>query len=109
MPEERFGNQAAVIDPEGADPRVYFPRVPEDKTAKNRVPLDARAAVPKVRGRNARRIEEQVARLTGAGASIAWRENDIRANSVVMRDPEGEWREFRWDARITPRNPRFQR
>jgi predicted RNA-binding Zn ribbon-like protein len=42
MPEERFGNQAAVIDPEGADPRMYFPRVPEDKTAKNRVPLDAR-------------------------------------------------------------------
>jgi Glyoxalase-like domain len=65
MPEERFGDQAAVIDPEGAGPRVYFQRVPEGKTAKYRVHLDVRVAGLEVRGRNARPIEEQVARLTG--------------------------------------------
>jgi hypothetical protein len=50
MPEERFGDQAAVIDPEGAGPRVYFQRVPEGKTAKNRVHLDVRVAGLEVRG-----------------------------------------------------------
>jgi hypothetical protein len=90
MPEERFGDQAAVIDPDGAGPRVYFQRVPEGKTAKNRVHLDVRVADPDVRGEErARRVEEQVTRLTEAGASVAWREKDIRGSSVVMRDPEG--------------------
>jgi Glyoxalase-like domain len=36
-----------------------------------------------------RLIEEQVARLIEAGASVAWREKDVRGSSVVMRDPEG--------------------
>jgi len=90
MPEERFGDQAAVVDPDGAGPRVYFQRVPEGKTAKNRVHLDVRVAGPDVRGEErARRIEEHVTRLTEAGASVAWREKDIRGSSVVMRDPEG--------------------
>jgi hypothetical protein len=90
MPEERFGDQAAVVDPEGAGPRVYFQRVPEGKTAKNRVHLDVRVAGPDVRGdERQRRIEEHVARLLDAGASIAWREDDVRGRSVVMRDPEG--------------------
>ena len=61
---------------------VYVP-------AKNRVHLDVRVAGLEVRGEEReRRIEEQIARLIGAGASIAWRENDIRGSSVVMRDPE---------------------
>jgi hypothetical protein len=29
MPEEQFGDQAAVIDPDGLGPRVFFQRVPE--------------------------------------------------------------------------------
>ena len=90
MPEEQFDDQASVIDPEGAGPRVYFQRVPEGKTAKNRVHLDVRVAGPEVRGEErARRVEEQVARLTAAGASVAWRESDVRGSSVVMHDPEG--------------------
>ena len=90
MAEERFGDQAAIIDPNGIGPRVYFQRVSESKTAKNRVHLDVRVAGPDVEGEErARQIEERVTRLTMAGASIAWRENDVRGNSVVMRDPEG--------------------
>jgi glyoxalase superfamily protein len=90
MPEERFGDQAAVVDPEGAGPRLYFQRVPEGKTAKNRVHLDVRVAAREVRGEERTRlVEEHVARLAQAGASIAWREDDIRGKCVVMRDPEG--------------------
>lgn len=89
MPEERFGDQAAIVDPGGAGPRIYIQRVPEGKTAKNRLHLDVRVAGPDVRGEERLRlVEEHVARLTEAGASVASREDDVRGNSVVMRDPE---------------------
>jgi hypothetical protein len=49
-PEERivvagrpaFRDVAACRDPSGTEPRLYFQRVPEGKTAKNRVHLDIR-------------------------------------------------------------------
>ncbi|MBR7504122.1 VOC family protein, partial [Mycobacterium tuberculosis] len=36
--------RAAIEDPAGRGPRVFFQTVPEDKTVKNRVHLDVRAA-----------------------------------------------------------------
>jgi Glyoxalase-like domain len=90
MPEEQFGDQASCIDPEGQGPRLYFQRVPEPKTAKNRVHLDVRVAGREVQGDERQRlIGEHVARLEKAGASVAWREDDIRGQAMVMRDPEG--------------------
>jgi hypothetical protein len=88
--EDEFGDQAAVVDPAGEGPRLYFQRVPEGKTAKNRVHLDVRVAGRDVRG--AERdglIEEHVARLLDVGGTIAWRTSDKRGSAVVMRDPEG--------------------
>jgi hypothetical protein len=90
LPEERFGDQASLIDPAGEGPRIYFQRVPEGKTAKNRVHLDVRVAGREVRGDQRQRlVEEQVARLAAAGATEAWRVSDPRGSCVVMRDPEG--------------------
>jgi hypothetical protein len=90
LPEEQFGDQASIVDPEGAGPRIYIQRVPEGKTAKNRVHLDVRVAGQEVRGEErARLIEERVNQLLAAGASIAWRHSDVRGSSVVMRDIEG--------------------
>ena len=40
VPRERWGDYDARVDPDGAGPRLYFQRVPEPKTAKNRVHLD---------------------------------------------------------------------
>ncbi|MEB0161181.1 VOC family protein, partial [Pseudomonas sp. AH2 (2023)] len=37
-------SKAAIEDPQGRGPRVFFQQVPEDKVAKNRVHLDVRAA-----------------------------------------------------------------
>jgi hypothetical protein len=90
IPEEEFGDQASLIDPGGEGPRIYFQRVPEGKTAKNRVHLDIRVAGREVRGEERQRlVEEQVTRLTAAGATEAWRVADVRGRCVVMRDPEG--------------------
>lgn len=88
--EEEFGDQAAAVDPAGEGPRLYFQRVPEGKTAKNRVHLDVRVAGPDVGGAERERlIEEHVGRLLEAGAAVAWRSDDKRGRAVVMRDPEG--------------------
>ena len=40
LPREEWGSYASRIDPEGVGPRLFFQRVPEPKTAKNRVHLD---------------------------------------------------------------------
>ncbi len=90
MPEEQFGDQAAVIDPADEGPRLYFQRVPERKSAKNRVHLDVRVAGREVRGEERKRLmSEKVEQLVQAGASIAWEDDDIRGSAIVLRDPEG--------------------
>jgi hypothetical protein len=85
-----FGDQASRIDPAGEGPRLYFQRVPEGKTAKNRVHLDVRVAGPELRGpQRDKLVAETVARLQAAGGTIAWLMDDKRGSATVMRDPEG--------------------
>ncbi len=79
MPEDQFGDQTALIDPTGEGPRIFIQRVPEGKTAKNRVHLDIRTPDR----------EAHAQKLIKAGATIAWREDDLRGSAIVMRDPEG--------------------
>lgn len=43
-PADQRNTGSAIEDPDGAGPRLFFQQVPEDKTAKNRVHLDVRAA-----------------------------------------------------------------
>jgi hypothetical protein len=89
LPAEKWGDQASVVDPEGAGPRLYFQKVPEGKVAKNRVHLDVRVATGLKGEDRKERIEAHVARLLEAGASIAWRTDNQLGQTVVMRDPEG--------------------
>ena len=93
MPEEEFGDQAAVIDPADEGPRIFFQRVPEGKKrseAKNRVHLDVRVAGREIGGEERKRlVSEKVEQLVEAGASIAWANEDVRGHSIVLRDPEG--------------------
>jgi hypothetical protein len=57
---------------------------------KNRVHLDVRMAGREVRGEARRRlVSEHVERLVQAGASLAWRTDNVRGSSVTLYDPEG--------------------
>ena len=60
VPEERRNDASAAQDPDGAGPRLFFQKVPEGKTAKNRVHLDVRSA-PGLQG------EERMAALEAVG------------------------------------------
>lgn len=91
VPEERWGSASAIVDPEGAGPRVFFQRVPEGKSAKNRVHLDVRSA----RGQELSPEAAEQARLAhvdllqGAGAEVVEHREEMGGAFVVMRDIEG--------------------
>ncbi len=76
-----FRDVAACRDPDGAEPRLFFQRVPERKTAKNRVHLDIHVE-PEAK-------EAEVARLTSLGAVLVDAHHDRGPVTYVMRDPEG--------------------
>jgi Glyoxalase-like domain len=64
--------------------------VPEGKTGKNRVHLDVQVAGREVQGEERRQlVSEHGERLIRAGATIAWRTDDVRGSSITLRDPEG--------------------
>jgi hypothetical protein len=90
IPEERWNDASAVVDPDGAGPRIYLQRVPEPKTVKNRVHLDLNvsggAPVPIEERR--RRVEAEAERLTGIGATRLRAVEELGVYWVVMQDPE---------------------
>lgn len=93
VPDELRDNWSAAVPPEGeSGPRLFFQKVPEGKTAKNRVHLDVRAA-PGLSGDERRAaLDAEAQRLQGLGASL-YRvlEPDAAGNDwcFVMQDPEG--------------------
>ena len=86
LPEDQMGSRAAVSDPDGRGPRLFFQRVPEPKAGKNRLHLDLNVGPE--------RIDEEVARLGRLGATVV-REVDEAYGPipsqrwVTMADPEG--------------------
>ena len=85
-PEDHLDHHASVVDPDGVGPRLLFQRVPEGKTAKNRVHLDVNAGAP---GNDQARVDAHVARLVDAGAAVQHRSVEYGEYCVVMTDPEG--------------------
>jgi Glyoxalase-like domain len=91
VPADQRNDRSAIIDPAGVGPRVFFHRVPEPKTAKNRVHLDVRAAVGLAGEDRIAALEAECERLVGLGASRVQRfdADAASAGHIVMRDPEG--------------------
>lgn len=92
VPESERNARSAIVDPDGAGPRFFFQKVPEGKTAKNRVHLDVRAAPGLVGDERMAALETECERLTGLGASRMNRvepDGAMVAGFIVMRDPEG--------------------
>jgi hypothetical protein len=84
VPEEEWGDGVWLCRPDGSGPRLSILRVPEPKTAKNRLHLDI-LLDGEDEGRWGR-ITAEVERLRAAGASVLW---EADGRHVVMADPEG--------------------
>jgi hypothetical protein len=92
VPAQRWGAAAAIVDPQGVQPRVFFQRVPEGKTAKNRVHLDLGVGggpgTPLDVQRE--RVRAEVERLTALGATAIEEHEELGVVWHIMRDPEGD-------------------
>lgn len=83
---------ASIIDPDGKGPAIGFLRVPEGKTAKNRMHIDIRVAGegPWDMAERERLIRAKAAELVSAGATVVRQETfGAQLDHVVMQDPEG--------------------
>jgi catechol 2,3-dioxygenase-like lactoylglutathione lyase family enzyme len=92
VPPARRNDASAIVDPTGSRPRLFFQRVPEPKTAKNRVHLDVRAA-PGLEGDvRMAALEDEARRLVTLGATRLARHEPappMSTGHLVMADPEG--------------------
>ena len=91
VPREDWDRYASRVDPDGAGPRLFFQRVPEPKTAKNRVHLDLAVSGGRetpIEDRR-RRVAEAVERAVAAGATRVKAYDEAGQHWVVLQDPEG--------------------
>jgi hypothetical protein len=65
----------------GPGPRLFLQRVPEPKTAKNRMHLDLQVGPEAAPG--------EIERLVALGAEVAWVTSDRGPVTTTLRDPEG--------------------
>jgi hypothetical protein len=91
LPAERQGSAWACQDPNGIGPRLFFQRVPESKTVKNRVHLDVRVGTGLAGDERVAALEAEADRLEALGARrvrllLADEENE---SCLVMQDVEG--------------------
>lgn len=91
VPEEQWGAGFALDNDDQTQPRLYFQRVPENKTAKNRVHLDLLAGggarVPLDEQQAA--VAAAVQRLTALGATYVEKKTELGVHWAVLQDPEG--------------------
>jgi hypothetical protein len=89
IPEDQWDGWGALIDPEGKRPRIFFQRVPEGKTAKNRVHLDVNVGGDLTGDERTLRVKEEADRIEALGATRQREANERGEFWIVMQDPEG--------------------
>jgi catechol 2,3-dioxygenase-like lactoylglutathione lyase family enzyme len=91
LTEEDLADRGLAEDPSGEGPRLFFQRVPEPKTTKNRWHVDVNATP----GRHAEpaEVDAEVERVVALGATVLHRQDRMwggyREYHYVMADPEG--------------------
>jgi len=92
VPEDEWDDGAYLADPADVLPSISFLKVPEGKTAKNRLHLDVKVSGGRTQPQAVREplIRAAVDRFVAAGATVL-QEHDLRGelDHVVMADPEG--------------------
>ena len=93
VPQEQRNDRSAAVPRDGKGPRLFFQKVPEGKSAKNRVHLDVRAAPGVDAEERMQKLQSEADRLVGLGASQVQRFEPepakFEAGFIVMQDPEG--------------------
>lgn len=90
VPVEEQVEWFSAIDPAGTGPRLYFQKVPEGKSAKNRVHLDVNAGKTGPEGEEIATCRARAASLVTLGARVLTELGDETTDEfcIVMQDPE---------------------
>ena len=91
LSSEKQGLWYACVDPSGVGPRLFFQRVPEGKTVKNRLHLDVRVGTGLVGEARLAALEAECTRLVALGA-VRYQllpADDDNESCLVMQDIEG--------------------
>lgn len=90
LPEERWNDANALV---GDGPRIFLQKVPEPKTAKNRVHIDVHSGAGNAvdgDGKDWSALRAKAAELEAAGATIVEEFSEPGLGDwIVMEDPEG--------------------
>ncbi|MBD0689816.1 VOC family protein [Streptomyces sp. CBMA123] len=87
LPEDDSADDGAwLCDPQGVGPRLSILKVPEPKSAKNRLHIDIRVPGHGSAAERWARIGAEAARLVAAGGRVL---AEVDGHHVVMADPEG--------------------
>jgi hypothetical protein len=87
LPEDDSADDGAwLCDPDGAGPRLSITKVPEPKTAKNRLHIDVRVPGDGSPDERWARIGTESERLVKAGGTVL---EEVAGHHIVMADPEG--------------------
>ena len=94
VPEEEWNDGAAISDPNGVLPSLSFLKVPEPRTAKNRLHLDLQVSGGRSEPQHLReqRIRATAESLLTAGATLVREvpvDNTTTLDHLWMHDPEG--------------------
>lgn len=91
LTEDDLATRGLAEDPAGVGPRLLFQRVPEGKTAKNRMHLDIN--VGRAGPAEHDEVDAEVKRLVGLGATVTRKHDGTwgpwHEYHYVMADPEG--------------------
>jgi hypothetical protein len=91
LPADERDNAYAIVDPEGSRPRIYLQKVPEGKTAKNRMHLDVNVGAGLQGPERRAAVRNRADELVKLGATEVNEVEDPRFGEycVVLQDIEG--------------------
>lgn len=91
VPEEQWDGADALVPKDRNGPRVFFQKVPESKTAKNRIHLDVRVATHLNGDERMAALEDRAMELIAIGAARLKRfePDNFTRGHIVLADPEG--------------------
>jgi len=89
IPKENWNDARALVDPDAAGPRLFIQKVPEGKTAKNRVHLDVNVGAGLTEDDRRIAVQNEAGRLAEAGGSIVGPMEERGSYWIVMLDPGG--------------------
>ena len=89
LPEERWNDANALVDVDGVGPRIFLQKVPEPKSAKNRIHLDVRVSTGR-EDKDHAAMQAKADELVEAGATqVQVVDEPTFGYWILMADPEG--------------------